>query len=70
MGIGLDLTIGEWIRHLSALVGYTAFLWVPVVFLAYSVGRRRIGIRSILIFIAIEAAAVALNIYLYLHMRD
>jgi hypothetical protein len=37
----------------------SAWLWLPVAFAAYCLGRRRLSIRAILVFTAVEAAALA-----------
>ncbi len=41
-----------------------SFMWLPLVFAAYAIGRQKVGIRFLLIFVAMEAAALALAKYL------
>ncbi len=36
-----------------------SFLWLPPVFAAYAIGRRRISLRMILLFFAVESIALA-----------
>ena len=42
-----------------------AFAWLPFVFGAYALGRRKIGLRFLFVIIAAEAAALALADYLF-----
>jgi hypothetical protein len=63
------LTLWEWIVHFVFLAAYVSFLWVPIVLTAYWIGRRRIGIRSIFLFLAFEGAAVAMSLYLYYRLQ-
>lgn len=48
------------LREMCAL----AFLWLPLVFAAYAIGRRRVGLGFIFAAISAEAAAVAYLAYL------
>jgi len=44
---------------------YSAFVWIPFVFAAYALGRRRVSIWFFLAFTAAEAIAVLLAIWIY-----
>jgi hypothetical protein len=48
------------LRELAAL----AFLWLPLVFAGYAIGRRQVGLRFVFIAISIEAVALAYFAYL------
>jgi len=44
---------------------YSAFIWVPLVFAAYALGRRRLSLWFFLTLTAAEAIAVLLAIWIY-----
>ena len=53
------------ISEILTLVGFVSFAWVPLVFVAYAVGRRQIGLNFVWSFIVVEAAAIWLAMYLF-----
>lgn len=42
-----------------------SFLWLPLVFAAYAIGRKRFGLRLLLIAMTIEAISLALGIHVF-----
>jgi hypothetical protein len=46
----------------ALLFVYVSFLWIPLVFLAYAIAKRRVSLRFFFILITIEAAAIAVAI--------
>ena len=46
-------------------LAYTSFLWIPIVFVAYAIGRKRVGLRFIFVFTAVEALAVLIALWMY-----
>jgi hypothetical protein len=62
---------GMWWRPLHEIVlfhalifAYFAFLWMPLVLIAYAIGSRRVSLRLFFVFITIEAVAITAAIYL------
>jgi hypothetical protein len=41
-----------------------AFIWLPLVFLAFAFGRRKVGLKFVFIFVTAESFAIWLAIYL------
>ena len=39
---------------------YLSFLWVPLLFLAFAIGRRKVSTWFFLVFMAAEAVAITL----------
>ena len=39
--------------------------WIPIVFSAYAIGRKRWGIRLVLGFVGVEAVSLALSSFIY-----
>lgn len=62
----VEPTLREHVWHFFWCAGYSSFLWVPLVFIAYWIGRRSIGIRLILAFTLAEAVALAVARHFYL----
>ncbi len=56
--------VAEIILEHLIVFGYLAFLWIPLVFLAYAIGRRQLTIRFFFAFTCAEGAAVALALYI------
>lgn len=40
-------------------------MWLPLVFAAYAIGRKRVGLKFFFIVTTTEAVAVALALYLH-----
>ena len=59
----------DWAYYYLWLTALVSCVWVPIVLAGYSIGRRRIGVRSVLVFIAIEGVATALSLYLYRQLQ-
>lgn len=59
----------EPIGRLDQLLGWLAAVaivspvWLIFVFAAFAIGRRRLGLRELFIFVALEAVALGLAIY-------
>jgi len=47
------------------LAAGTSFIWIPLVFFAFAIGRKSVGLWFYLIFTASEAIAVLLAIWIY-----
>jgi hypothetical protein len=45
--------------------GVLSFMWLPLVFAAYAIGRKRVGLKFFFIVTTTEAVAVALALYLH-----
>lgn len=43
----------------------TAFIWLPLLFAAYALGRKRVGLKFFLLLIAAEALAIVLASWIY-----
>jgi hypothetical protein len=57
-------TLAETILNHLLAFAYLSFVWVPVMFLAFAIGRRRLTTRFFLVFVSAEAVAIALALYL------
>ena len=58
-----DVEVHFWTRGLMC---YSP-IWVPLVFIAYVMGRRKFSVPVILSFAAVEATAIGAVIWLYHH---
>lgn len=57
-----------WVR-MFATFAMTGFLWIPVVFAAFAIGRRQISLKSIFVFLTIESLALAAYVWFVSEMR-
>ena len=51
------------VLDLISATGSLAFLWLPLVLVAFAVGRKQIGLKFLFVFVTAEAIAMALARY-------
>ncbi|MEX2114162.1 MAG: hypothetical protein WD845_13305 [Pirellulales bacterium] len=66
----IEPTLWEWTYHTQWAAGWSSFLWVPITFAAFWLGRRRIGVRFILTLLTAEGLALVLARHLYLRAQE
>jgi len=55
----------EWSELFLREAAHTSFIWVPIVFAAFAISSRRVGIRFLLLFTAVEALAISIAIWIH-----